>query len=244
MEPNALFEDDTLLVINKPAGLLVHADGSGNTTLADWLLRTYPNLERVGEPQQLKDGTIAARPGIVHRLDRETSGVMVVAKTQESFLHLKSQFQERAVEKHYRAFVYGYVKKDTEVIDRPIGRSRKDFRLFSAQRLAKGELREAITHYEVLGRRTDSTYLDLRPFTGRTHQIRVHLKAVNHPVVCDRLYAPNHSPLLGFSRLALHSFSITFQTSDGGERTVMAPLPEDFEQALRDYPFEGVGVSG
>ncbi len=229
-----LFENKNYIIINKPAGLVVHYDGkTKEPNVTDWVLKNYPDIAGVGEPLKLSSGETIDRPGIVHRIDRDTSGTLVIARTQESFLHLKAHFQERDVKKTYNAFVYGVVKKDDDIINRPIGRSRKDFRLWSAQRLARGELREAITDYVVLNRGKDVTFIETKPHTGRTHQIRVHFKAINHPVVCDKLYAPKREPMLGFSRLALHARSIEFKDIDGSIVTAIAPYPEDFAKAIK-----------
>jgi 23S rRNA pseudouridine1911/1915/1917 synthase len=243
-----LYEDKNIVAINKPAGLVVHADGrTQEPTLVDWILEKYPDIKEVGEPlvinKEKANQQVVYRPGIVHRLDRDTSGVLVIAKTQESFEYLKSQFQFRETEKIYNAFVYGEMKEDDGVIDRPIARSKKDFRLWSAQRGARGEAREAVTHYKVL-KRTDVgninkgfTYIEVSPKTGRTHQIRVHMKAINHPVVADVLYAPKQKPALGFKRLALHARSITFTNLDNKPITVEAPFPEDFIEAQKEIGF-------
>ena len=234
-----LYEDADVLVVNKPAGLVVHGDGrTVEPTLADWLLEKYPALKDVGEPTKLSNGEIIIRPGIVHRIDRGTSGTLIVAKNQNTFLFLKKQFQDREVEKSYRAFVYGELKQDEGVIDRPIARSRKDFRMWSAQRGAKGVEREAITEYKVLGRIPGFSFLELHPKTGRTHQIRVHLKAINHPVVCDKLYAPKKDCALCFTRFALHAFSIAFTLPSEKLIKVEAPYPSDFEQAIKTLNLE------
>jgi 23S rRNA pseudouridine1911/1915/1917 synthase len=169
----------------------------------------------------------------VHRIDRETSGALILAKTQESFLSLKSQFQERDIAKEYHTFVYGAMPKKEDTINRPIGRSRNNFRQWSAQRGARGTLREAVTHYTVLIPGKEVSFVKAEPQTGRTHQIRVHFKAINHPVVCDSLYAPKQKALLGFSRLALHARSIEFKDLDGKSHQIIAPYPEDFETALK-----------
>ncbi len=246
-----LYEDKDVLVINKPAGLIVHTDGrTEEPTLVEWLLKHYPKIKGVGDLSmangQMLNVSDAERSGIVHRLDRETSGALVIAKNQSAFTFLKKQFQGREVEKNYRAFVYGQLKNDTGVIDRPIARSRKDFRLWSAQRGARGEEREAVTEYKMLGRFRPAppaaggagesfSFLEVKPKTGRTHQIRVHLKAVNHPVVCDKLYAPKRDCALGFKRLALHALSIAFTLPSGKHIKVEAPYPEDFKQALKKF---------
>ena len=230
-----LYQSTDILAINKPAGLVTHSDGkTKESTLADWVLENFPQAKNVGEPITLSSGEIIHRPGIVHRLDRETSGVMLIALTEKGFDLLKGQFQDRDIKKKYHAFVYGIVKENEGVIDRPITRSRKDFRLWSAQRGGRGEARDAVTDYKVLQRdqEKDVTFIEASPHTGRTHQIRVHFKAINHPVVADSLYAPKREPILGFKRLALHAKQITFTTLEREEVTVEAPYPEDFQFAL------------
>jgi 23S rRNA pseudouridine1911/1915/1917 synthase len=228
-----IHEDDRLLVINKKAGFLVHGDGrSSEQTLADVLVAQFPSIASVGEPWTAPDGTVIYRPGIVHRLDRDTSGVLVLAKTQEMFAFLKQQFQDRTIHKTYVAFVYGNITEDEGVIDKPIAKSKKDFRRWSAQPGARGQTREAVTEYTVLKRTGEVAYLELRPKTGRTHQLRVHMKAIHHPIVCDPLYAESRPCLLGFGRVALHAKMITIPLPEGGDMTFEAPLPEDFEQAL------------
>lgn len=228
-----LHEDDDLLVINKPAGILVHPDTAETSerTVADWVRDTYPAARSVGEPLRLRDGTEIDRPGIVHRLDRDTSGVLVLVKTHAAFSALKRQFQNGEIEKTYNAFVYGVPEPRHGTIDRPIGRSSKDFRLRSAQRGARGTLRAAVTEYTVTEENGEYAYLTIWPRTGRTHQIRVHCKAIHHPIVCDALYAPKQPCTLGFERTALHAAAIRFQLPGGDEQTCTAPLPADFTAA-------------
>ena len=249
MEPTILYEDDEVVVINKPAGLVVHGDGrstsirqaqdksltTGKTeekTLVDWILEKYPEVKDVGEPGRTANGETILRSGIVHRLDRETSGVMIVAKTQQSFENLKKQFQNHEIKKIYHAVVFGEMKKMEGRVDRPIGRSSKDFRMWSAQRGARGEMREAVTDYKVISNAKGYSFVEVSPKTGRTHQIRVHFKAISHPLVADSLYAPSRENTLGFKRLALHSYEITFKRLDGSFQTVTAPHPEDFKNAI------------
>ncbi len=230
-----LYEDADVVVINKPSGLIVHPDGKREEeSVVDWVLEKYPEAKQVGEPLELQSGNVIYRPGIVHRIDKETSGALLIAKNQEAFYMLKKQFQERDVAKRYHAFIYGFLKLDRGTIDRQIGKSRSDFRLWSAQRGARGEMRDAMTDFTVLARTKEATFVEARPRTGRTHQIRVHFKAINHPLVSDNLYAPNHAPILGFKRLALHAYSIEFVTPKGETVTVIAPYPEDFEFAMAD----------
>jgi len=228
-----LYEDADYVAINKPAGLVVHADGkTEEKTVTDWVLEHYPEVQGVGEPIVTTNGVTIDRPGIVHRIDRDTSGVLVIAKNAAAHAYLKEQFQNRKVNKFYRTFVYGEMKEPEGVIDRPIARSKKDFRLWSAQRGARGEMREAVTHYTVLKTTPKFSYVEVNPKTGRTHQIRVHFKAINHPVVADKLYAPNQQPGLGFTRLALHAQRIEFGSVKGHRIAVEAPLPLDFEHGL------------
>jgi 23S rRNA pseudouridine1911/1915/1917 synthase len=236
-----LYEDDEVLAINKPAGLVVHPDGrTKEETLVDWVHTHYPQiaLDEVGESIVLTGGGEIKKPGIVHRIDRETSGVLLVAKTHASFQNLKAQFQARTIKKNYKALAYGVFKEPHGIIERRIGRSTSDFRKWSAEYGARGELREAVTEYQVLGEGeadgTKLSYLDVFPRTGRTHQIRVHLKAVGHPILCDKLYAPKMPCALGFERVALHASSVTFRVLNGEERRIEAPLPPDFERALAE----------
>lgn len=233
MEPTVIYEDADMLAINKPAGLVVHSDGkTEEPNLVEWLISKYPDIKDVGEPGKNAQGETVLRSGIVHRLDRDTSGVMLVAKTQEAFEFLKKQFQEHQVKKMYHAFTYGEVKKDSDTIDRPIGRSPRDFRMWSAQRGARGEMREAITDYVVLEKKGGYSLVEVKPKTGRTHQIRVHFKAINYPLVGDRLYSPTVENKLGFTRTALHSKEVIFTDLKGEIHTVSAPYPEDFSKAV------------
>ncbi|MGB2580799.1 MAG: RluA family pseudouridine synthase [Minisyncoccia bacterium] len=249
MQIPILYEDNEVLAVNKPAGLVVHSDGrTKEETLTDWVLEKYPSVHGVGETIPLTKGGVIEKWGIVHRIDRDTSGVLLIAKTQASFLNLKSQFQARTIKKSYRTITYGVFKEPVGTIDKPIGRSKSDFRKWSAEYGARGELREAVTEYRVLGegevkqvygqaanqliRRL--SYLEVAPHTGRTHQIRVHLKAVGHPILCDKLYAPKSPCLLGFGKTALHAFSVVFKGQNGVEHKVEAPLPEDFRVGLAE----------
>lgn len=228
MELNILSENGDLVAVDKPAGMMTHPDGvNAGETVSDWFAARYPDSKEVGEPQTLPSGKMLKRPGVVHRLDRDTSGVLVLAKTQEMHAFLKGAFQGRDVYKTYYAFVYGVPKERRGTINFPIGRSRKDFRLRSAQPKARGRMREAVTKYEVVGETDTHTLLKVIPETGRTHQIRVHLKAIHHPIVCDPLYAPNRPCDLGFTRLGLHAAALDLPMPDGSRLLIEAPLPEE-----------------
>jgi len=260
-----LYEDGDILVIDKPSGISVHPDGrSKEKTITDWILKNYPKLKGVGEPVTFNDKASPIgvrpreidRPGIVHRLDKETSGVLIIVKTKKAFAYFKKQFMDREIKKTYYAIVSGWVKNDHGTINKPIGRSPSDFRRRLAGRGVRGKLREAITEYRVLkrfealcvGKRPDLknskrsgleetpvkfTYLEIHPKTGRTHQIRVHMKFINHPVACDSLYAPSNPCPKGLNRLALHAKSIEFKNQKGKIIKVESPLPKEFEKIIK-----------
>lgn len=233
LNSHILFEDDSIVAINKPSGIVVHSDGrTKEENVSEWFLAKYPEAKNVGEPIELKEGKEIKRPGIVHRLDRDTSGVLLLAKTEEGFDHLKSQFQNRMVQKKYHVFVYGKLKEDHGSINLPIGKSASDFRKWSAERGAKGEKRDALTYFQVLARNEEVTLIEARPKTGRTHQIRVHFKALHHPVISDVLYARTKPQMLGFTRQALHAREVEFEDLSGATHTVRAPYPEDFLRAF------------
>lgn len=239
-EPEIIFENDDVLVVDKPSGLSVHGEGEDPTdTLVEWFLRREPNAKGVGEPRLGRDGKEIERSGIVHRLDRDTSGLVILAKNQPAFDHLKLAFQERTAKKEYEALVYGVMKERWGTITRPIGRSNKDWRRRSAERGARGHLRDAVTSWEriVSGEYNGENFshLKLKPETGRTHQLRVHLKAISRPIVGDELYADNlieKSNNLGLKRLALHATKLTLVLPTGEEKTFLSPLPPELAAAL------------
>lgn len=232
MEIKILYEDENILALNKPAGLLVHGifDKHGpkhnEETLTDWLLKNYPEVSTVGDqPEQ--------RPGIVHRLDRETSGVMLVAKTQKAFEYLKHLFQSKEIEKKYLALVWG--KTDlTGVVDKAI--SIKDGSV--KRTVFKGKApREAMTSYKsvkFLRSKEGSEYslIELSPKTGRTHQIRVHMSSIGHSVVGDKLYGKKSSPT-GLGRQFLHASEISFKNLDGKDLNLKVELSSDLESFLK-----------
>lgn len=228
-EPTSIYEDKHVLVVNKPSGLVMHSGVGSATeeTLAGWVLEHHPTLALVGEHQEL------VRPGMVHRLDRETSGVVVLAKHQEAFVTLKRHFQKGSVQKEYHAFVHGAPKQSRGTITHPIGRSSRDFRK-RAIRHARGAMKDAYTEYVVVSRCPQETsFMHFYPKTGRTHQIRVHAQALQVPIVGDTLYAPKRKPCLGFSRLALHArrLSLTTHLTNGETIDFVAPYPDDFQRA-------------
>jgi 23S rRNA pseudouridine1911/1915/1917 synthase len=237
VEPEALplvvlYEDAHLLAIDKPPDMVVHpAPGARRGTVVNAVLHRLGALPGVGEPE---------RPGIVHRLDRDTSGVLLVARTAQALEGLARQFRDRTIAKRYVAVVHGSVRGAGGVIDQPIGRHPRERQRMSVR--ARG--RAAVTRFEVVERFAGATLLRLAPETGRTHQLRVHLAALGHPIVGDRVYggrgrAGAGTPqavagvLTAFPRQALHAKSLAFaHPVSGASLRVTAPLPDDLRRLV------------
>ncbi len=227
--PKLVAETDTFFVIFKPAGIAMHP--AGNTrqkTVTDWISTTYPQILGVGEDEK--------RPGMVHRLDKDTSGLVLIAKSNKAFKALKKLFQERKIEKTYFALVYGKVTNPSGSIDFPIGRVKgeKKRAIPAGKRAFGGELRDALTEYSLHTHYTGYDFLSIKPKTGRTHQIRVHLSAIGHPIVGDRLYRfkeHRRDPLKPPFQL-LHAGELRFQLGRNKYR-YEAPLPRYFSDTLK-----------
>lgn len=221
-EPRLIAETPDFAVLDKPAGLLVHPGPhpTSDPTLVDWLLARYPEVAGVGDAPEV-------RPGIMHRLDRATSGVMVVARNQQAFERLKALFQDRAIAKEYRTLVHGALHPAAGVIDRPIGITKRSVKrsVFSTQ-MSK----PAVTQYEVIEQLPRIAHVAAFPQTGRTHQLRVHFASLGHPILGDLLYAPKRKDP-AVSRLMLHAHRLAF--AYGGEDfSFSSPLPEEFAVVL------------
>lgn len=236
-EVEIIYEDDALLAVNKPAGLVVHSDGRTiEASLTDWVLARYPGNADIGGLHTLDSGRYAARAGIVHRLDRETSGVVLIAKNDAAFWPLQQQFIARTTTKEYLAICEGAPKMKEGSIELPIGRNRADYRQWVVPPLARGTLRPAHTDFTLLGVGVveGKTYSLVRfaPKTGRTHQLRVHAKAEGFPIIADSRYETPQA--LGMEHLALHAERLTvIHPVSGAPIEFVAPLPEDFKNALR-----------
>ncbi|TAK04075.1 RluA family pseudouridine synthase [Patescibacteria group bacterium] len=229
-ELDILFEDDSLLVVNKPAGLLVHEAHPGDLspTLADAAAKHAPKIRKVGE---------AGRHGIVHRLDKDVSGVIAIPKTQEMFEFLKAAFTNRELGKEYVALVYGKLPKDHDRITFKIARSKSKGRMVARPESQEGK--DAVTEYEVIARYKTVTLVKVTIETGRTHQIRTHFRAIDHPVVGDTLYfkkrMKNIRPI-EMDRLFLHARRLEIPLPDGTRKAFKAPLPAELEAVLKTLP--------
>ncbi len=237
--PKVIYEGTDFLVLLKPAGLLMHPFRVGTDqgkvvvkeeTLTSWLIAHYPETKTVGDNPEM-------RPGLVHRLDRETSGLVLVARNQDSFHYLKSLFQTRDIKKTYLALVLGVPKEEKGVIEKAIS-----LKPGTVKRTVHGGkmTKEAVTEYEVIETfslgSNSFALLKVHPLTGRTHQIRVHLASIGHPILGDTLYSSGkrkEEKAVQSSRLMLHAFNLSFQTKEGESLEFEAPPPEDFDQVLR-----------
>lgn len=226
---SVIYKDDDLIVINKPPGLPVHGGASiSGEILTDFLVAEFPEIREVGDDP-------AIRPGIVHRLDKDTSGVMIVARTQQAFERLKYLFKNRLVEKTYIAVVCGVARKKQGTIALPIGRLVKNplkRGIAGAKTRVSGE-RQALTEYRVLKESDAYSLMELKPKTGRMHQLRVHMKALGNPIACDRLYGGKHvrCPMEG-GRTLLHALSISFALREGRRLLFEVEPPDDFSKAI------------
>lgn len=221
-----IHEDQDFVVLDKPAGIAVHGGVSvRGKTVADWLVQHYPEVKSVGDdPRQ--------RPGIVHRLDKDTSGVMVVARNQKAFEALKQLFKDRKIEKTYLALVVGAPKKKSGVIDASIGRSLRQATKRAAGAQARGA-RTATTHYRILEKVGNYSLLEVKPKTGRMHQIRVHLASVGCPVAGDTLYGGKKALIEGLRRQFLHALRLEFSYPEGRRLRFESPLPDDLDRVLK-----------
>jgi len=219
-----IYENNDILVIDKPAGILVHpTEKKEKETLVDWLIAYFPAIKKVGDNPQ--------RPGIVHRLDKDTSGLLIMAKNNTAFNFLKKQFQDRSIEKKYLALAHGSVKDDKGIITKAISFSKKDRNKRSA--LLDENSKSAWTEYKVLTRFSDYTLLEVNIKTGRTHQIRVHLASIGHPVAGDKQYKfKRQTEPDGLKRQFLHASYLKFQQLDGKIVELESELPDELKKVL------------
>lgn len=232
LQLDIIYEDDDILVVNKPAGMVVHpAHGHYSGTLVNALLN-YPGfLTEFNKPKDTKDERHVLRPGIVHRLDKDTSGIMLIAKNGIALRKLANQLKNRTVTKKYIAVVKGIIDLDEGLINAPLSKDKKN-RI--KMMIDEEEGKESITYYRVVKRdhERNITILEVEPRTGRTHQIRIHLSHIGHPILGDMLY--NGPAVEGLSRQALHAKSIVFtHPTKNKSMEFSAKLPSDIERLLK-----------
>lgn len=219
-----IFEDENILVLNKPSGIVVHPfDFSTEETLLDFLKEYSPSIFSIPNEITLQDTRVIKLGGIVHKLDRDTSGILVIAKNQETFNDLKKQFREHTLKKQYIALVEGTLEENSFIIDAPLGRNKKDYKQVANPTNPRGELRDATTAVEVHNRLSATTLVQLSPLTGRTHQLRAHMTFIGHPIVGDKAYGST----IDSNRIMLHAQSLTF-TLDAKEYSFKAEIPQEF----------------
>ena len=216
-----LYQDADVVIVNKPCGMVVHpAAGNEDGTLVNALLYHVQDLSGIGGEM---------RPGIVHRLDKDTSGLILIAKNDRAHAILSDQFKDRSMEKHYRAVAFGGFREESGLIDAPIARHPVDRKKMAV--VADGKPSQ--TEWKVIERLKGATYLDVHLLTGRTHQIRVHMNSIGHSLLGDSIYAPNMRTNVHIPRLMLHAYSLAFTHPTTGERMeIMAPIPEKFMATL------------
>ena len=235
MELKIIHEDGTLLVVEKPAGMAVWREGPvEGKTVGEMLLEQFPELKTLGEER---------RYGILHRLDKDTSGILLVAKTPEAFSFFQKQFQDRAVQKKYLCLVEGNIKEEKGSIETLLGRSSGDKRkqkvYLSGEPGGAGK-REAITEYQVKERYPEYTFLEMYPKTGRKHQIRAQLASLGHPIVGDKLYGfKNQKILAGLQQHFLHASSVRIGYPDGTIQEFTSGFPDDLQSALDNLKTHG-----
>jgi 23S rRNA pseudouridine1911/1915/1917 synthase len=219
-------DTDEYLIIEKPAGLLVHPTVKAETnTLIDWAAEKYPEIAKIGDEP--------GRAGIVHRLDKEVSGLMVLPKTQTAFEYFKRLFKIRQIEKKYTALVWGKIKADEDEINFSIGRSKNKPGLFAAFPIGSEEGRPAKTIFRVMKRFINYTLLEVEILTGRTHQIRVHLLAYGHPIIGDILYAKKQAEKSKCPRIFLHASHLSFIDSEGIKKEYNSEVPGGLKDFLK-----------
>ena len=227
---NIIYADDNIIVVNKPPGVSAHGGETvTGETVSDFLVTKFPEIATVGDDP-------ANRPGIVHRLDKNTSGIMVAAHNQVAFEALKELFKTRKVEKTYWAIVCGALAKPDGVITAPIGRLAANplKRGVEQERSRIRGARDAVTEYRVIVRGATYSLVELKPKTGRMHQLRVHMKSIGHPVACDKLYGgKNVCCPENCHRQLLHARSLSFSFPEGRRWTFEAEVPEDFARAMQ-----------
>ncbi len=224
-EIKIIFENKDMVVLNKPSGVLIHAThNKENDTLADWVLENFSECKNIGEE---------GRGGIVHRLDRGTSGLVVIARNIETYKELKDLFKNRKIKKKYYALVWGCPKEKSGIINKEIAAlngKRRTIEVWSQKKSSKA--RDALTRWKVVDSSEEFALLDVDPETGRMHQIRVHLSSIGHPIVCDNLYSGKKKCPEQLNRLFLHSYKLSIPYKEGEKIDIEVPIEYELKEFL------------
>jgi len=229
---NVIYKDENIIAINKPAGISVHpVNLDDDNTLVNGLICQFPEIKNVGDPS-ISSGQVNIRPGIVHRLDKDTSGIMVVARNQKAFEELKNKFKNRKVEKKYLAIVHGKLENKAGVVEKPLARSSDYKKQIVANKKTRTTIRPAMTEYKVVKEFRDYSLVEVSPKTGRTHQIRAHMTSIGHPIAGDKIYKLKNFKIAGLvRRQMLHAKSIKFILFEK-DYSFSAEFPDDFRNVL------------
>ena len=229
---NVVYEDEDVVVLNKQAGISVHpSTNEPSRTIANALIARYPEIKNVGDDPM--------RPGIVHRLDKDTSGLLVVAKNQKIFEFLKKEWQEGRVVKKYLTLVWGHLKNEKGEIKSELARSLSDFRKRMVVKPGKGDNikgKLAVTEYKIIKKFKDCSLVEVYPKTGRMHQIRVHMASLGTPVTGDKIYGKKNKVPKGLTRQFLHAYYLKFSLPDGKSVALESDLPNDLSSVLTELP--------
>ncbi|MBI2064105.1 MAG: RluA family pseudouridine synthase [Candidatus Yanofskybacteria bacterium] len=240
-----VYEDDNILVLNKPAGLITHPKNINDKqdSVTGWVIEKYPELKIIGEPF-IASGQEIYRAGVVHRLDKDTSGLLLVAKNNDTFFYLKKLFQDRKIKKYYLALINGRPKNPSGTITAPLGRIglKRTTKLIGNKLIDK---KDAVTEYKTLKNYKEYTLIEVKPQSGRTHQIRVHLNSIGTPVAGDKIYGfKKAQPPSNLTRLFLHAYKLEFtapssakasEDKPGGKKLILeTDLPDDLQKVINE----------
>jgi len=233
LSPEIVYEDSEFIVVNKPAGLITHQKNieDKQPSVVDWVILNYPEQKNIGEPF-IASGTKVPRAGIVHRLDKETSGLLLIAKSDKSFYYFKDLFQTKRIKKHYLALIHGKPKEPKGTISSPLGRIglKRTTKIIGKKLIDE---KNAETDYKTIKDYQKYTLLELSPKTGRTHQLRVHLNSIGHPITGDQVYGYQKlANPTGLNRLFLHAYKLEFATPSNNALCIEADLPEELQNVL------------
>lgn len=232
-EPKILFKDKDYIILEKPAGMLMHATAKGESnTLVDWLVKKFPEIKNLEDPVELKKNLVSPyRPGIVHRLDRDVSGLVLIPRNLDSFEFFKRQFKNKTIKKDYLALVHGHLSQSNGTIEFEISRSTEGKKM-AAHPAGSGKGKKSLTEYDVIKEYINYSYVHAYPHTGRTNQIRVHFFALGHPIVGDKIYKSKLNSKVKCNRIFLHATKISFIDQFGKQQDFESPLPTELQNII------------